>query len=100
MEAAQDPIIDAEQFALMLRCTAEQVEEAAREGRLPGFKEGRGWLFVRADALAFLAERARREAAERQAQRRATDSGVLVGSIGPDTKAQRRRPPPALPSTS
>ena len=52
-------IIDADECAQMLKCSVEQVEESCREGELPGFKQGRGWLFVRSDLLAFLAERAR-----------------------------------------
>ena len=41
--------------------TPEQAEELARAGEIPGLKIGRGWLFVRADLLAFLAERADRK---------------------------------------
>lgn len=95
----QSEIIDAEECAQLLRCTVEQVEEGAREGRLPGFKEGRGWLFVRADLLSYLAERARREAAERQAKRNAASSGKLAGTITPVTR-RSRRPAPKLPVLS
>ena len=80
--------IDADECAQLLRCTAGQVEEMARAGDIPGLKIGRGWLFVRADLLAFLAERARQEAADRRAKR------------APQPKVQqisRRRAPPALP---
>jgi excisionase family DNA binding protein len=80
--------IDADECAQLLRCTAGQVEEMARAGDIPGLKIGRGWLFVRADLLSFLAERARQEAADRRAKR------------SPSPKVQqisRRRVPPALP---
>jgi len=92
-------IIDADECAELLRCSVMQVEEGARDGRLPGFKEGRSWLFVRADLLAYLAERARREAAERQAKRNAEASGKLAGTITPVTR-QSRRPAPKLPLLS
>lgn len=88
-------IIDSQQFAALLKCSVEQVDEAAREGRIPGFKEGRGWLFVRADALAFLAERARHEAAERQTHRRAAVS--VERQVAVPQKRTRRRTPPKLP---
>ena len=84
----QPDTIDADECAQLLRCTVGQVEEMARGGDIPGLKIGRGWLFVRADLLAFLAERARQEAADRRAKR------------CPNPKVQpitRRRAPPALP---
>lgn len=81
--------IDATECAELLRCKPCQVEEMARAGDIPGLKIGRGWLFVRADLLAFLAERARQEAADRRSKRA---PGPKVESIRP-----RRRAPPALP---
>ena len=87
----QPDTIDADECAALLRCTAGQVEEMARAGEIPGLKIGRGWLFVRADLLAFLAERARAEAADRRA-RRAPAAVAKVAPIKP-----RRRPPPPLP---
>lgn len=81
--------IDSDQCAELLRCTAGQVEEMARAGDLPGLKIGRAWLFVRADLLAFLAERARDEAQARRSKR------------SPSVQAQqvkgRRRSAPVLP---
>lgn len=84
--------IDADQCAELLRCTAGQVEEMARAGEIPGLKIGRGWLFVRADLLTFLAQRAREEAADRRA-RRTPAAAEKVQPIRP-----RRRAPPALPT--
>lgn len=88
-DAPQPDTIDAEQCAVLLRCTPEQVEELARAGDIPGLKIGRGWLFVRADLLVFLAQRARDEAADRRAKRA---PGARVAQIKP-----RRRVPPPLP---
>lgn len=83
--------IDADECAQLLRCTAGQVEEMARAGDIPGLKIGRGWLFVRADLLAFLAQRARDEAAERRAKR----APATVSKVAPIRPT--RRAPPALP---
>lgn len=85
--------INSEQCASLLFCTAEQVEEMARAGEIPGLKIGRGWIFVRADLLDFLAERAREEAADRRAKR-------APGTTNVTEIRQRRRSPPALPVRS
>jgi excisionase family DNA binding protein len=92
VEAVTQPhleTIDSDQCAELLRCTPGQVEEMARAGEIPGLKIGRGWLFVRADLLAYLAERARDEAAQRRARRQ---PGTSVTPI-----RRRRNVPPALP---
>jgi excisionase family DNA binding protein len=68
----------------------EQVEELARAGDIPGLKIGRSWRFVRADLLAYLAEKARAEAEERRAARAKRD-----GAPDP-VKPSRRREPPSL----
>ena len=80
--------IDSEACATLLHCTSEQIEELARAGEIPGLKLGRSWLFVRADLLAYLAEKARLEAQERRAKRQ---PGVRQLTTKP-----RRRQPPAL----
>ena len=80
--------IDAAECAELLRCKPCQVEEMARAGDIPGLKIGRGWLFVRSDLLAFLADRARQEAADRRSKRA---PGHKVEPI------RRRRAAPALP---
>lgn len=54
--------INSEECAILLHCTTVQVEELARAGEIPGLKLGRSWLFVRADLLNYLAEKARTEA--------------------------------------
>ena len=80
--------IDSAGCATLLHCTPEQIEELARAGEIPGLKLGRSWLFVRADLLAYLAEKARKEAQERRAKRQ---PGVV-----PITSKPRRRQPPLL----
>ncbi len=85
--------IDSDECAALLRCTSEQVEELARAGEIPGLKIGRSWLFVRSDLLAYLAEKARREADERRAKRQPG-----VGKI--TAKPKRRQPPPLMLPTA
>jgi excisionase family DNA binding protein len=82
--------IDSDQCAELLKCTPEQVEALARDGDIPGLKIGRSWLFIRADLLAYLAERARAEAQDRRARRASPQST----NVQPIIKAQRRAPPP------
>lgn len=83
-----DPVIGSEDCAQMLGCTALQVEDLARSGDIPGLKIGRSWRFVRADLLAYLAEKARAEAEERRSRRHTQPTAV---------RPLRRRAPPALP---
>jgi excisionase family DNA binding protein len=90
MTASPLETIDSDQCAELLRCTPGQVEEMARAGEIPGLKIGRGWLFVRADLLAYLAERARDEAAQRRARRQPGNA------VTPIIK-RRRNVPPVLP---
>ena len=84
--------IGSAECAKMLLCTTEQVEELARAGDIPGLKIGRSWLFVRADLLAYLAERARHEAQERRAKRQ-------PGVTQLTAKPRRRTPPVLMPTT-
>ena len=87
-----DETIGSEDCAKLLHCTPEQVEELARAGEIPGLKLGRGWLFVRADLLAYLAEKAREEAQQRRAKRQPAAPIHHATPI-----KQRRRQPPQLP---
>lgn len=88
--------ITAEQCAELLGCTEDTVEELSRKGELPGLKFGRGWVFVRADLLAYLAERGRQEAEQRRADRGGgPQAAPNIRQIKP-----RRQPPPALPKLS
>lgn len=88
-----DETIGSEDCAKLLHCTPEQVEELARAGEIPGLKLGRGWLFVRADLLAYLAEKAREEAQQRRAKRQPAAPIHQAAPI-----KQRRRQPPPLPA--
>ncbi|WP_395352728.1 helix-turn-helix domain-containing protein [Variovorax sp. UC122_21] len=81
--------IGSEEVAELLRCTPQQVEELARAGEIPGLKFGRSWLFVRADLLAYLAEKARAEAQDRRAKRQPNAPTSIV--------KPRRKVPPPLP---
>lgn len=85
-------MIDSEECATLLKCTPEQVEELARQGEIPGTKLGRGWLFVRADLVAYIAERARAEAMERRAKRSPRAPTPITVRSRPT-----RRAAPALP---
>jgi len=87
-----DDTINAEQCAQLLHCTPEQVEELARAGEIPGLKIGRGWLFIRADLLAYLAEKARKEAQERRSKRHPS-----VSQLTPITRRRAAATAPALP---
>lgn len=85
--------INTEQCADLLWCTEARVEELARNGELPGVKYGRNWIFVRADLLAYIAEKGRREA---EARRLDADARKVKKSEPPAVKS-RRQTPPTLP---
>ncbi len=93
-----DETIGSEDCAKLLHCTAEQVEELARAGEIPGLKFGRAWLFVRADLLSYLAEKAREEAQQRRAKRQPI---TPIHLATPVKQRPLRRPatPPKLPAT-
>ena len=82
--------IGSTECADLLRCTAEQIEEMARAGDIPGIKIGRSWLFVQSDLLAYIAEKAREEAQERRARRQPNVKMIM--------QKPRRRVPPLLTS--
>jgi hypothetical protein len=77
--------IDAVQCAEVLLCTPQQVEALARRGDLLGIKVGRSWVFVGADLLEYLAERARAVALERRTKH--------ASSITPIVRRRRNIPP-------
>jgi hypothetical protein len=87
--------IDAAGAAKLMLCSEAEVESEARLGNIPGLKIGRSWLFVTADLLTFLAERARSEAMERK-------SRLAPGAVVRAMKPRRRMAPalPALPGTA
>lgn len=85
--------IDSVGCSELLHCTPEQVEELARAGEIPGLKIGRGWIFVRADLLAYLAEKAREEAGQRRAKRLPASPIPYAAPV-----KRRRQEPPQLPA--
>lgn len=88
---SKETICSAE-VAELLNCTEEQAEELTRKGEIPGTKFGKSWIYVRSDLLAYVAERARREAEERRDSKRGR---VTMNKVAPIS--QRRRIPPKLP---
>ncbi|MBS7349632.1 MAG: helix-turn-helix domain-containing protein [Comamonas sp.] len=84
--------ISAAEVAELLNCTEEQAEELTRKGEIPGTKFGKSWVYVRLDLLAYVAERARREAEQRRSQR-----GGRAGTHKVTPLKPRRKTPPALP---
>ncbi len=80
--------LNSQTCAELLMCSRAQVEELARGGEIPGVKLGRGWLFVRADLLVYLAQRGRQEAEERRSAR--APNAIKVAA------SQKRRAPPSL----
>lgn len=85
--------INAEQCASLLGCTQATVEELSRKGDLPGLKFGKGWIFVKADLLQYLAEKARKEAEERKLDGKAKSQTFGLARVA----KPRRAAPPALP---
>lgn len=92
-------IITSAEVAELLSCTEEQAEELTRKGEIPGTKFGRSWLYVRSDLLAYIAERARKEAQERRENKLLGRAGMQAAS---PIKQKRRTPPvlPVLPTAS
>lgn len=84
--------ISAAEVADLLNCTEEQVEGLTRKGEIPGTKFGKSWVYVRSDLLAYVAERARREAQERRQERGGRAGTQKITPLKP-----RRRTPPTLP---
>ena len=86
-----DETINAEQCAELLYCTEQRIEELTRTGELPGMKFGRGWIYVKADLLAYIADRARKEAEERRQDLSARKS---VPRLDIAFRPRRQTPPP------
>jgi hypothetical protein len=93
--------IDAAGAATLMLCSEAEVESEARLGNIPGLKIGRSWLFVTADLLAFLSERARIEAADRRAKCSPAKNVQPIKQLK-QLKLRRRVAPalPVLPSTA
>lgn len=91
--------INAQQCAELLQCNSETVEELTRKGELPAVKFGRGWIYVKSDLLAYLAEKARNEAQERRIEVQKKLSQPAATTALRPVKS-RRRVPPALPQVA
>ena len=88
-----DETINAAQCAELLHCTEQRIEELTRSGELPGMKFGRGWIYVKADLLVYIADRARKEAEERRQDLNARKSVPRLDIL----IRPRRQTPPPLP---
>jgi hypothetical protein len=58
--------LDLEGIARLFGAEAETIAQYARSGELPGTRIGKGWIFLRADALTFLRERINRDTEARR----------------------------------
>jgi excisionase family DNA binding protein len=58
-------ILDLQECAAMLKVAESTARELAAEGRLPGAKIGRRWVFVEEDVLSYLSEIIQLQTAER-----------------------------------
>ena len=83
------PIIDPEQAAGLLRCTARTVEDRLRSGDLPGEKFGESWVIPTA---AFL-QRVNEIALEKMLERRDTRKPDVPRFAKVQFQPARRRPP-------
>jgi excisionase family DNA binding protein len=92
-----DETIDARGAASLLHCDPTTVEDLARRGELPCTKVGRGWLFVRTDLLAYLAQRGREEAEERRRKRSEPTPLPKPEAIAARMRTPRRRPLVTIP---
>ncbi len=79
-------ILDAQEAADLLHCSAKSIENHARSGRLPGIKFGDGWIFS-SELLVETVKKLSIEEAEKRSKP-ARPMGILVGS--PKSK---RKPP-------
>lgn len=86
--------MDIDELAALLRISAKTALELAESGDLPGARIGTRWVFIRADAIEWLREQARKQ----QAARRAREEGEQRVSTVLN-RAQRRRKLPQLPES-
>lgn len=93
-----DETIDARGAAALLHCDPTTVEDLARRGDLPCTKVGRGWIFVRQDLLAYLAQRGRAEAEERRRKRCEPAPAPHARPMAESPRKGRRRPLVAIPA--
>jgi excisionase family DNA binding protein len=87
MTLPADDVLDTEQVAALLRCSADTVRARADAGELTGIKYGRDWVFPRVALLEAVNELAREEASKRRSRPGAKPAAVA------QIVAQRRPPP-------
>lgn len=87
VDTAYRPTINSDECAELLLCSVCQVEEMARAGEIPALKIGRSWIFIREDLIAYLADKARKEAIERSSMRSPNVTQLVA-------KPRRRSAPP------
>lgn len=88
-------VLDSQQAAQLLRCSAKTVEDHCRRGDLPGLKFGDGWIIPAAALIQRLHELALAQAAER---RRGREHGNEIVALALKNSSRTRREPPRLPS--
>ena len=86
-------LLDPNDAAALLGCTAESVEDLLRAGVLPGVKFGRGWRIPAGALDARLNELALQEAEQRRGQAAITSASAPVQLAAVPT---RRRQAPTL----
>ncbi len=91
-------LLTAEEVAALLNCQPKTVEEAARSGRLPGFKYGRSWRFSRSALMQALHEESMRNVIPRLPRKKPQPVAVLMGREPGQYRARpsRRTPIPTL----
>lgn len=85
-------LLDPNDAATLLGCTAESVEDLLRAGVLPGVKFGRSWRIPAGALDARLNELALQEAEQRRGQAATTPTTPVQLAVVPTTR--RRAAPP------
>lgn len=96
-----DPTItlNVAQAAELLFADPDTIMTLARQGKLPGAKIGKSWVFLRTDVLDYLRSRIREETKERL-RRQSQPSTPTAIAQDRMLRPSRRRPVPLLPSCS
>lgn len=97
-DSNEPALLTVRELAALLNCEPKTVEDAARSGRLPGFKYERSWVFPRTAVVQALHEEAMRNLMPRQPRIRPQPLAALVGKTPEQVRARpgRRTPLPTL----
>lgn len=87
-------ILKAEEVAKLLCCDDNTIEEKARQGKLPGLKFGRGWVFPRDALIETINQMAKQEAETRRTGKPTQPAAIATTPNNRRTGKQ----PPKLPS--